>query len=139
MCSKLSLVLIAAAAVSAGRGGFDASQHQRGPEVIQTSANLALALAQSGYSAGIVLNLPTHLQSVLVREQSRTNAFLSSRSAFGVWLHNDASPGNEHALLRTPAEADAAIAQLTASTGMTISRWRNSRVYLLKRLGQECA
>lgn len=132
MRSRHAGLLVAALAATIGHGGLEARQLKTAAEIVQTSADLAVALAQSGYSAGLVLELPPHLNSVLQREQSRTKSFLTNRSAFGVWMRNDASPGNERALFTTPAAVDAAAARMASTAGMVATRWRNTSVYLLK-------
>jgi hypothetical protein len=132
MRDRYYVCLLLVIVVAIARTSTDAQQAKSPAQVVQTSADLAVAIAQSGYAGGVVLTLPTHLSAALLRERNRTNAFLTTRSAFGVWLRNDASPGNERLLLPTSADAEAAMSRIAGSTGLTVTHWRNTPAYLLK-------
>ena len=132
MRDRYHVFMLLAIAVVIARLSIHAQEVKPPAQAVETSADLAVAIAQSGYAGGVVLTLPPHLSAALLREQNRTNAFLTTRSAFGVWLRNDASPGNERLLLTTPAEAEAAMSRVAGSAGLAVTHWRNTPAYLLK-------
>ena len=105
---------------------------QRADMPLRSAADLAVALAQSGHSAGMVITLPAPLEVTLAREQSRPNAFLINRSPFGVWIRNDLSAANDIPSLATDAQAEAAVAGVAVRSDLGIAKWRNTSTYLLK-------
>src|SRR5260221_2444255 len=99
---------------------------------LRSAADLAVGLAQSGHAAGMVIALPAPLEVALAREQSQPNAFLINRSPFGVWIRNDVSGAKDIPSLSTDAQAEAAVVDFAARSGLQIAKWRNTHIYLLK-------
>src|SRR5258708_7039476 len=99
---------------------------------VRTAADLAVGLAQSGHSAGMVIRLPTALEPMLAREQSQTNELLINQSPFGIWIRNDVSDAKAIPALAPAAAAEETILGFAQQTGLDAAKWRGTATYLLK-------
>jgi hypothetical protein len=134
----LATVTIVASALVIVRASMSSLQ-QPGGAVVESAADLAVGLVQSGHSAGMIIRLPTALDSTLATEQSLPNGFLINQSPFGVWIRSVSSANNIPGLV-APGQAEAAITGFAVRAGWHAAKWRGTPTYLLKSpLATACA